>query len=173
MKKRVFIIHRWDGNPKGDLYPWLKTEIEKNGFEVHVPEMPNTSEPKIDEWVGHLNKTVGKLDKGTYFIGHSIGCQTIMRYLQDKKIKIGGAVFVAGWFNLDNLEDEEVESIAKPWMEDKIELDNIKKIINKLTVILSDNDPYDFVGKNKKIFEDKFGAKVIIKKGMGHFTEED
>ena len=53
--------------------------------------MPNTACPKIDEWVGTLNSKVDFLNDETYFIGHSIGCQTILRYLETKEItKIGG-----------------------------------------------------------------------------------
>ena len=60
--KRVFIVHGWDFNPIMNWYLWLANELKKKGFEVHVLTMPNTSEPKIDEWVSHLKKVVGKLD---------------------------------------------------------------------------------------------------------------
>ena len=152
MKKIIFIIHRWDGNPESDWYLWLKKELEMKGFKVEVPEMPNTAEPKIDAWVSHLSQIVKKIDDDIYFIGHSIGCQTIMRYLQTVNKKIGGSVFVAGWFNLKNLENEEVKNVAQPWLNTKIDLNKVKININKLTVILSDNDPYDYIEENKNIF---------------------
>ena len=127
--KRAFIIHRWDGTPTSDWYTWLKKELEKKGFKVEVPEMPNTSEPKIGAWVKHLKKIVGKLDNETYFIAHSIGCQTVMRFLEkeDYKGKIGKIIFVAGWFNLDNLEGEEVKEIADPWINTPIDFIKIKQ----------------------------------------------
>ena len=173
--KRAFIVHRWDGTPKSDWYPWLKGELEKKGFKVEVPTMPNTSEPKINDWVNHLKKVAGKLDNATYFIGHSIGCQTIMRYLEKENYngKIGGIIFVAGWFKLDNLEGEEVETIAKPWMNTAIDFNKIKQKIPKLTVFLSTNEPYGFVEENSKIFKEKLNAKVILEKDKGHFTEDD
>lgn len=173
MKKRVFIIHGWDYTPKMNWYPWIEKELEKKGFLVQVPEMPNTSEPRINEWVAHLKKKVGKLDKNTFFIGHSIGCQTIMRYLQNEKTSAGGAVFVAGWFNLDNLESEEVENIAWPWIEDKIDFKKLKNNLKNLIVILSTNDPYNCLEENSKIFQKKLGAKLIIEKNKGHFTSDD
>ncbi len=174
MTKRLFIIHGWGSNPKMNWYPWLKKELVKKGFEVFVPEMPNTSEPEINAWVSHLKNVVGRLDEDTYFIGHSIGCQTIMRFLEKENYdgKIGKIIFVAGWFKLDNLEDEEVK-IADPWLNTPI---NFKKIINKisnLTVFLSSNEPYNYVNENKMIFEEKLSAKVIVLKNKGHFTEED
>ncbi len=173
--KRVIIVHRWDGNPKGDWYPWLKKELEKIGFEVIVPGMPNSSEPKIEKWVSHLKKIVGKLDEETYFVGHSIGCQTILRYLEQEnfKGKIHGVVFVAGWFKLDNLENEEVKKIAKLWLETSIDFNKVKQRISKLTVFLSTNDPYNCLKENESAFKEKLGAKVIIKKNKGHFTADD
>lgn len=53
MTKRAFIIHGWDGYPDEGWFPWLKTELEKNGFQVHVPAMPKSAEPKIEAWVSH------------------------------------------------------------------------------------------------------------------------
>jgi predicted alpha/beta hydrolase family esterase len=171
--KRVFIIHGWDFNPTMHWYPWLKKELENKGFSVYVPEMPNTSTPIIKDWVAHLKSIVGKLDSNTYFIGHSIGCQTIMRYLENEKDKCGGAVFVAGWFKLDNLEDDEVERIAEPWVQNNIDFAKVKNNINKLSVFLSSNDPYECLEYNKNIFESKLVARVIVLKDKGHFTQEE
>ncbi|MBS3092132.1 DUF1749 domain-containing protein [Candidatus Pacearchaeota archaeon] len=173
--KRVFIVHRWDGNPNSDWYPWLKRELENKGFKVEVPKMPNTSEPKINAWVSYLRKAVGKLDNETYFIGHSIGCQTIMRYLEkeDYNGKIKKVIFVAGWFKLANLESKEEEIIAKPWMETPINFDKIKQKVSKIVVFLSSNEPYGFVKYNSKTFKEKLNAEVIIEQNMGHFSEGD
>lgn len=173
--KRVIIIHRWDGNPRGDWYPWLKKELERIGFKVMVPAMPNASEPQIEEWISHLKKVVGKLDEETYFVGHSIGCQTILRYLEKENFsgKIPEVIFVAGWFKLDDLEDEEVKEIADPWINTPIDFNKIKQKIKKLTVFLSSNEPYGFVKENQRNFKEKLGADVIIEDNKGHFTEED
>ncbi len=173
--KRVFIIHRWDGTPKSDWYPWLKRELEKKGFKVEIPEMPNTSEPKINEWVNHLRRVVEKLDNETYFIGHSIGCQTIMRFLEEEDYhgKIRGLIFVAGWFRLGNLENEEVETIVNPWINTPIDFNKIKQKILNSVVFLSTNEPYGFVKENTKIFKEKLNAKIILEKDKGHFTQDD
>ena len=175
MVKRMFIVHGWDFNPKMNWYPWLKKELEKAGFKVFIPEMPNASEPDIGDWVSHLKDMVGKLDENTYFVGHSIGCQTIMRFLEKEKYngKIGRIIFVAGWFKLGNLEDEEVKKIAKPWINKPINFNKVREKIRHLTVFLSSNEPYNYAEENKETFENKLNAKVIILKNKGHFTEDD
>ena len=172
--KRAIIVHGWDFNPSMNWYPWLKKELEERGYEVIVPEMPNTEEPKINSWISHLKKVIKNLDRDTLLIGHSIGCQTVMRYLEKEsfndKLKV---IFIAGWFKLDNLEGSEVEKIAKPWLETPIDFNKVKSKISSLTVFLSDNEPYNYIDYNSKLFKEKLGAKTIILKNKGHFTEED
>jgi len=117
MTKRVFIVHGWDGYPEEGWFPWLKNELEAKDFEVSVPQLPEAKTPRIYNWVPALSKAVGTPDEQTYFVGHSIGCQTIARYLESlpEGVKVGGAVFVAGFFKrLTNLEDDpKVREIAK------------------------------------------------------------
>lgn len=170
--KRVFLIHGWDGNPDYCWFPWLKNGLEKNGHEVIVPAMPHPDNPTIEDWVDCIKKNVGVPDEQTFFVGHSIGCQAIMRYLQTlKNVKIGGAVFVAGFFVLTNLENEEVEAIAKPWIETPIDFDAIRKCADNINIFLSDNDDYVPLAENKKIFEEKLSAKVFVERDKGHFDD--
>ena len=81
-KTRIFLIHGWGGSPRGDWLPWAKDELENRGYEVVTPLMPNTNIPEISAWVTHLSTLVGQIRSSDIFIGHSIGCQTILRYLE-------------------------------------------------------------------------------------------
>lgn len=176
MVKRVFIIHGWDGYPEEGWFPWLKKELVAKGFEVFVPAMPETSCPKIETWIPFLQKLVGEVDEQTYFVGHSIGCQAILRYLQTlpENKKVGGVVMVAGWVSMTpmSIRDEEEKRIVRPWLETPLDFAKIKNATNKITAFLSDNDPY-VPPENGKIYQEKLGAKVIVEKGMGHFTGGD
>ncbi len=170
--KKVFIIHRWEGNPQGDWYPWLKGSLEQKGYQVFVPEMPDTDVPVIEKWVNYLRQIVGTPDSETYFIGHSIGCQTILRYLETIDTPIGGAVFVAGWFNLENIETSEAEVIAHPWTSTPIDLTKVKSVLPKSTLLISDNDPYGAFEYNKQKFAE-LGSEIVILQNAGHITEDD
>lgn len=175
MRRRVFIIHGWDGYPEEEWFPWLKRELESRGFEVQVPAMPETAAPKIEVWVPHLAKLVGEPDEQTYFIGHSIGCQTILRYLENLSVgkKIGGVVLVAGWFVLSDLETEEEKVIGKPWIETPIDFTKIKSASDNFVLILSADDPVVPYEENKKLFEEKLNASIIVEHNKGHFSESD
>jgi len=173
MNKRVFIVHRWDGSPEVDWYLWLRKELEEENFEVLVPEMPNPEEPEIEPWVSELSGIVGVPDLDTYLVGHSVGCQTILRYLESIDTKIGGAVCVAPWFDLKNLWDKKSEEIAKPWVETPIDFEKVRKVSDKFVAILSDDDSWVPLSKTKKKFKGNLGAKVIVEHKKGHFTEDD
>jgi len=174
MQKRVFIIHGWDGSPQNCWFPWLKQELEKRGFSVTVPAMPNPAEPKIETWIPFLAQLVGQADENTYLVGHSIGCQTIIRYLQTLpgKTKIGGAVFVAGWYNVRNLETEEEEMIIEPWVNEPRDDKRIRRAVNRATAIFSDDDPFVML-ENQKFWQERIGAKIVVEHKMGHFLGSD
>ena len=156
--KQIYLIHGWGGNPNSEpWFKWIKLECEKKGYELLIPEMPNTDYPKINEWIDRIKDIVKNLNKYVYFIGHSIGCQAVMRYLErvDSDVKIAGAIFIAPWMELDKntIEEEGEESvrIAKLWMETPIDFSKVKIHTNNFLCILSDNDPYVPL-TNKKFF---------------------
>lgn len=173
MKKRVFIVHGWDEYPEEGWFPWLKKELEAKRFEVFVPQLPEAGSPRIRSWISKLAEIVGVADENTYFVGHSIGCQAIARYLETlpENVKVGGAVFVAGFFKrLTNLEDdEEVRDVANEWLTTMIDFEKIKSRLSKSIAIFSDNDPYVSLD-NQDDFRDKLGSKIIVEHKKGHFS---
>lgn len=176
MNKRVFIIHGWGGSPDGDWFPWLKSELTAQSFDVFVPAMPDSPHPKIDDWIAEIQKQVGEADSNTYFVGHSIGCQAVLRYLEllSEDVKVGGVVLVAAWVHLtDETWDEDyTEEIAQPWLSTPINFDRIKNHTDKFIVIQSDDDPYMPI-LDAEIFVEKLGAKIIWEHKKGHVSAED
>lgn len=173
MQKRVFIVHGWDGYPEEGIFPWLKKELQKKDFAVFIPSMPNPLKPVMESWVQFLKEQIGTPDEDTILFGHSIGAQTILRYLESlgDGEKIGGAVFLAGWIHLTDeaYEVEEDLEIAKPWLAALIGWDKIKARAKKFICIFSDDDPLVPIS-DAKIFESKLGAKIIMEYGKEHFS---
>ncbi len=171
--KRVFIIHGWEGYPEEGWFPWLKEELEDRGFEVHVPQMPDAANPRIEGWVPAITKEVGIPDKNIYLVGHSMGCQAIARYIETlaEDIKIGGAIFVAGFFKrLTGLEDDaETQMLRKHWLETPLDLGKVKKHLRNSVAIFSDNDPFVPLD-NQDDFRDKLNSKITVEHSMGHFS---
>ena len=172
---KIYMVHCWDGCKEDGWYPWLDSKLSNNQNIVYRFNMPNTSTPKIDEWVNFLDKQVDCLDDKTYFVGHSIGCQTIMRYLQTKDVcTIGGILFVAPWLELLDyaIEDEESYTIAKPWLNEFIDFNKIKKFTDNIHCIFSDNDYFVSI-EQKELFEKLLNAKTIVVKDKGHISQDD
>lgn len=172
---KIYMVHCWEGTKDDGWYPWLDEKISSDSNKVIRFNMPNTENPKINEWIAELDKQVDILDENTYFIGHSIGCQTILRYLEGKNVdKIGGILFVAPWLDLlkEAIEDEESYNTAYPWIHTVINFDKVKKMTDNITCIFSDDDY--FVSLNQKErFEELLNAKTSVVSCKGHISADD
>lgn len=169
---KVIIVHGWSGDPTDCWIPWLKNELEQKGCEVITPTMPDTDYPIIEKWVNKLSEVVGEPNINTFLVGGSIGCQTILRYLETISTPVGGAVFVAGWFDLENLELPEEIEIAKSWIETPIDLVRVKSVLPEATLIISDNDPFGCLEENRIKFS-QIVTKEIVVHNAGHFETKD
>lgn len=175
--KTTYIIHGWGGSPNEAIHQWLKKNLEQKEHEVVAPEMPDTDEPHIEAWVNKLKEVI-QPDEETVLVGHSIGCQAILRYLADlpEGRAVGGVVLLAPWTNLDMtaIEEEGEESvvIAREWIDSPIDFENAKKrITRKVVAIFSDDDPVVPLSE-KKVFTERLGAEIIVEHEKEHFTEE-
>ncbi|MBI2985100.1 MAG: serine hydrolase family protein [Candidatus Kerfeldbacteria bacterium] len=175
MKKRVFIIHGWDDSPAGSWFPWLKSKLEDEGWQVEVPAMPDPGQPDIGRWVEALADAVGEPEKQTYFVGHSVGCQTIIRYLErlPSSIRVGGAVLVGGWLNLKPaaIEDNESKAIAEPWLTEPIDWSKVRAHLPKVIAIMSDNDPYVPLSDGA-LWQKNLAAELVLERQKGHMNSD-
>jgi hypothetical protein len=164
---RVFLVHGWDGSPEGNWFPWLKRQLEEKGFAVIVPAMPNPDEPELDKWLKRLQDTAGVASENDFFVGHSVGCITILRYLETlpEGKKAGGAVLVAGF--PEPIGYDEIAGFFVP----PLDFEKVKRSADKFAAINSDNDPYVPV-KQGEILRDRLGAELIVLTNAGHINTE-
>ncbi len=170
---RVIIVHGWSGSSQRDFMPWAKKELKKMRYEILVPDLPDTDNPKIETWVPYLAQVIGEVRESDILIGHSMGCQTILRFLESLPSgkKVDKVILVAGFGPyLKGLTKEE-QQIAQPWLDASLDLDKVKPHANSFVAIFSDNDPYVPLEENRKVFEEKLGAKIIVEHNMSHFNE--
>ncbi|HCB35243.1 MAG TPA: hypothetical protein DEP25_01225 [Candidatus Taylorbacteria bacterium] len=168
LMKRAFLIHGWDGNPNNHWFPWLALELKARSFDVSAPQMPHAPKPGVKEWLEFLKEYVGKPDKDTYFVGHSLGCIALVRYIEllPKTARVGGCVFVAGFSGRINV-PEISEFYSLPFNPEKA-----KTRCDKFVMIFSDNDPYVPMEKSLEMAK-QLGAKTILERGKGHFCASD
>ncbi len=172
---KIYMVHCWDGTMDDGWYPWLEKKIQNKDTKVYRFNMPNTNCPKIEEWVSKLGQEVPMIGNNTFFVGHSIGCQTILRYLETQPVtEIGGILLVAPWLDLleEAVSDAESYEIAKPWLTRPIDFEKIKKFTSNIYCIFSDNDYFVSI-EQEKVFKELLQAKTIIVSEKGHISADD
>ena len=173
--KKVYIVHCWDGTKDDGWYPWLEEKLKKDGIDVARFNMPDTTHPRIDDWINELDKQVSNLDTDAFFVGHSIGCQTILRYLEKNyPKKAGGILLVAPWLELSDsaISDEESYDIAYPWLNTPIDFEKVKVSSKSIACIFSSDDYYVSLSQ-KDEFNRLLDAKIVVVNDKGHISSED
>src|SRR6185436_16386501 len=175
--KKVFIIHGWSGSPDEPMLAWLGNSLKECGFEVITPLMPHSDEPTIRDWVGVLKEVCKNLNEEIYFIGHSIGCQTILRFFETLQgdVYVRKTILIAPWISLtvENLDTNEEVEVAKPWMETPINYEKVSSHSKDFVGIFSDDDPFVPLVENQNLLKEKLHAKTIVLHNKGHFIESD
>lgn len=169
MIKKVVLIHGWEGSPENEWLPWVRAELLKKGFEVIVPVLPNSKHPELTAWLDEIEKEIGLVDEETLFVGHSLGCVTVLQFISKRlspATKIGGAVFVAGFSG--RFAEPQIKEFYAP----EEEVEKTAERINKKFVIYSDNDEW-VTPEKANHFGKLLGAETVLVPGKGHFSEDD
>jgi predicted alpha/beta hydrolase family esterase len=174
--RRLGIIHRWDGAPGADWYPWLRDELralDPAPFDaIGIPELPDPGTPRPETWVPAVLEWLGDDPRdraATVLVGHSVGCQTIVRALAEGGPPVEGCLLVAPWFWLDeDSRDETSELWATPFDDAAA-----RAAAGKVVALLSTDDPYTSDWEaNGSAWEERVGAEVVVEPGGEHFTRE-
>lgn len=94
---RVICIHGTAGHPCIHWFPWLKEQLERQGFEVLIPWFPTPEGQHLDTWLATFRAEVGELRKTDTLVGHSVGACFILRLLESTTDPVFAAHLVAGF----------------------------------------------------------------------------
>ena len=171
--KNALILHGAGNDHTGNWFPWLKAKLEKNGYKVWVPDLPDSEQPDKKKWLDTVfaNKKWVFNDESV-IIGHSAGATLILRILEQlpKETKINKAILVSGPCNMGKMPQFCV--YKKGLVGDPFNWSKIKGSCNKFYLIYSDKDPYDCGVDQGKMIQENIGGELIIKNGEGHFNLE-
>lgn len=165
MHKNAIIIHGAFGYPEENWFPWMKENLERLGYEIHVPAFPTPEGQTFDGWLQILRQYT--LDNETIMIGHSTGALFIPPALQALKKSVKAAFLIAPFMHAlgHPMFDALNESfVAQRWCGK-----NSQKMAGHFFVYYSDNDPY-IPAKESKDFARRLNAKTIEIAGAGHFN---
>lgn len=158
--KNAIILHGLGATPEKYWYQYVEKELSNQGFNVWLPQLPNTAEPDPEEQLDFILKN-GQFTSETTLIGHSSGCPLLLRVLEKIDVKINQAFLVAGYF--EPIKYEPSNQFLK-----KFDWEKIKDHCEHFTFINSDNDPWGCNDKQGRVAFDKLGGKQIIMHGEGH-----
>lgn len=164
--KNAIILHGMENDPQDHWYPWLKQELENKGYEVWVPQLPDTNDPQLSKWVPHIMQG-GKFNEETVLIGHSAGGACVLAVLEELNVKIAQAIVVAGFSFYPG-----GDGIVKP----SYNWQKIQDNVSEFVIITSDNDPYGHDEVRGRVMLEMLamdGSIQILVKGQRHFSMED
>src|SRR3989344_5179853 len=164
--KNASILHRWGNSSKDNWFPWLKSELEKIGWKVWVPDLPETSRPDVRNWDPYILNG-WDINKDTVLIGNSAGAVEALSILGQINTKIKIAILVAGF--TDEIAEEVMEDELKGLFRKPFDWQKVRQNVEKIILIHSDDDPYVLL-KHGEILKEKLNAKLIVRKGHKHFS---
>lgn len=171
--KNALILHGAGNDSTGNWFPWLKEELEKRGYKVWVPDLPNADRPIQKDWLETIfSNKKWQFDEDSVMIGHSSGATLILRILEKlpESVKIYKAILVAA--PTDKGLNPEYFAYKEDVTKEPFNWQKIKNSCDKFYLVYSDNDPYDCGKRHGKVIQEKIGGQLIIKSGEGHFNLE-
>lgn len=168
MSSNAFIFHGTEGYPEENWFPWMKTELEKQGCKVTVPQFPSPPvvASKIAEWFAVLKIYEHLINEQTILIGHSLGGIFTLRVLEklDHPIHaaflVGTPIGVRPILNYDR--DQSFSGFVFDW-------ERIRTHARHFEVFQSDNDPYVSFGNGKELAKNLDIDLTFVPKA-GHFN---
>lgn len=171
--KNLVLLHGIGGSPNINWYPYIRSEALKIGYEVYIPQLPDTDRPNLKK-IRDLLLQNHHFDHDTVIIGHSSGAVLALGFLQSVNFdfKIKRTVLVSGFIDT-NLTDELFKYIKLADYDYLFpDIWNFKKIKNTCTdfiIIHSQSDP--FVQMRHAIsLKDYLDGNLVVFPHSKHFS---
>lgn len=164
--KKVLIIHGWEASSKDHWFLEEKARLEKLGYTVTVPDMPDTFHPKKEEWVKVIKDF--DPDENSILIGHSLGGVAILRYLEETTNKVGKCIFIATPIRKLGAGYEGI----KNFLEGDFNWSKIKNSSEKFIIFNQTKDPCVPLQHGKDL-ADYINGELVAIEGNDHFDKID
>lgn len=160
--KTALVLHGRNCKPEMFWYPYIAKELEKIGYEVSVPLLPEHTSGDREIWVPFILESFNFQEEST-LIAVSASVAVLLEVIESLDHPVKKVILVAGFITPLG------ESKSHPAIKDNYDWDKIKRNIGELYIINSDIDPYGANDvKGREIFE-KLGGTQIIPHNQGHF----
>ncbi|MBI2047262.1 leucine--tRNA ligase [Candidatus Pacearchaeota archaeon] len=152
-ESNFIVLHGYGGSSEVNFFPWLKRELEKKGYKVSVPKLPNTDNPNVNEQVKYVLDNC-KLDENTVLLGHSLGSVVALKVLESLNKPIKKLILAAGF----------IEPVIKEWpfvknFDWKFDFEKIRDNVKEIIIL---HDTKDKIPREQaEKLKEKLGSKLI------------
>jgi len=168
MKKyKIYLIHGYTASPDSNWFQDFKKKLEKENIEIFILNMPNSQSPKLSEWINHLEKSIKDIDENTIFVGHSLGCVTILNFLNNTN-----AIIIKGLFLVSGFVESSPIPALNEFVKPRLNYNYLQQLTpNRFSISAIDDDiiPY----KYSKTMAEKLNASFTLLKEGKHFIDRD
>jgi predicted alpha/beta hydrolase family esterase len=165
MKPRIIYIHgNYATHWSFAWATWLKTELEKLGFDTFFETFPDSVMARSEYWLPFMQDHI-KIGENDVVIGWSSGGTALMRYAETHKVR--GALLIApSCTNLGDEMEKQSGYYDTPW-----QWHHIKENVGDIAFFYSESDPFipqsDFEETMKYL-----QPQVINVPNGGHFLDQ-
>ena len=178
-RQKVLLIHGFEGSNQGNWFPMIEQLLEKSGFEVIAPNLPDPAHPDIKQWLDTLKPILQDFGPHDIVVGHSLGSKAALHLLAENDIKIKHLFLVASaiaeisqrdWKNIQTkLSNSDFAALQKFW-QSPLDLRVVDQVVDSVTVIISDDDPLIPLHSRHDLLA---GWNFEIWSGFGHFQKKE
>lgn len=160
------ILHGTSETKESFWLPWLTKELEKRGYSVSVPALPDADHPDLAKWLPKALEETYTED--TILIGHSAGGPLMLSVLENINVRIKQALIVSGYARQKGELAEK-----EPILQDQYDWEKIRANAQEIILLNSDNDPWGCDDIEGRYIIDQLGTgKLIVMKGEGHMGSD-
>lgn len=171
MAKRAIILHGLRATADDNWFPWLKQELEKNEYQVWVPDLPGADHPVASHWVQYLMSSSWEFNQ-SLIIGHSAGAVAALYLAQSlpEQIHLKGVVAVSAFLSV--LPEAELYQELKDLHDIPFDFAKMRAGCDNFLFVHSDNDPYCPLAGTEQLVQQTQGSLELLRGGR-HFSTED
>lgn len=169
-RKNILLIHGFNGIPK--IFNYFKNELEKQGYNVIIPEFPIREEININAYFQVLDIYKEIITEKLIVIAHSLGNSMFIKYICKNNLNVGLYISLAGFAEAFYIEGKDIlNKVIEPLAIKNEEKNKIVNLINEKYSIYSDNDhivPFEIL----KEYSIAINSKPIFIPGIGHMGKK-
>lgn len=159
MKKvNIISLHGFKGTPDSDYHRYLQREMKQRGYQVSVPLLPNTENPKQDEQIAAVLRQCN-IDENTIIVAHSLGCAVAMKLLMQLQQPIKTLILVAPVMEPAFSPPEKMGLAYWQGFDFDYDYECIQKLANQ-RVVVSDLNEAELRGEYCRYLAEKISARL-------------